>query len=168
MALERLAEATRAQGDADRALRLYAAAERVREATGEVAAEGAVADIEAYLESLRDVHGAIAVQAGWSAGWLMPQSEAIAYALSPDQGATADPRLVVAAPSSDPPPDRLTARQVEILRLLAAGKSNASIAALPVISERTVEHHITSIYQRIGANNRVEATAYALRHGLVR
>ena len=53
-----------------------------------------------------------------------------------------------------------------MLRLLATGRSNAAIAARLVLSERTVEHHIASIYRKLGVGGRVEAAAYALRHGL--
>jgi DNA-binding CsgD family transcriptional regulator/tetratricopeptide (TPR) repeat protein len=64
-------------------------------------------------------------------------------------------------------PDALTAREVQMLRLLAAGKSNRAIAAECVLSIRTVERHIANIYAKIGAHNKAEATAYAFRHGLI-
>jgi DNA-binding NarL/FixJ family response regulator len=64
-------------------------------------------------------------------------------------------------------PAGLTAREVEILRLLAAGGSIRSVADALVLSDRTVERHITNIYNKIGARNRSEATAFAARHGLV-
>ena len=64
-------------------------------------------------------------------------------------------------------PDRLTRREAEVLRLLAAGRSNREIAEELVVSARTVEHHIERIYRKIEARNRADATAYALRHGLM-
>jgi DNA-binding CsgD family transcriptional regulator len=64
-------------------------------------------------------------------------------------------------------PDGLTPREVEVLRLIAAGKSTKEIAATLVISSPTVERHITHIYEKIGARGRAEATTYALRHSLV-
>ena len=63
-------------------------------------------------------------------------------------------------------PDGLTPREVEALRLIAAGKSTKEIAAALVISEPTVERHITNLYAKIGARSRADATAYALRKGL--
>jgi pimeloyl-ACP methyl ester carboxylesterase/DNA-binding CsgD family transcriptional regulator len=63
-------------------------------------------------------------------------------------------------------PDGLTERELEILTLLASGNSNDQIAKSLVISNRTVERHISNIYQKIGAHNRAEATAYAFRHHL--
>jgi DNA-binding CsgD family transcriptional regulator len=63
-------------------------------------------------------------------------------------------------------PDRLTAREVEVLRLIAAGRSNREIGADLVLSVRTVERHITNIYTKIGARARADATVYAISHGL--
>jgi DNA-binding NarL/FixJ family response regulator len=64
-------------------------------------------------------------------------------------------------------PDGLSQREVEVLRLLAAGKTNPDIAATLSISPKTVTHHVTSILGKIGASNRTEAAAYAARTGLV-
>jgi DNA-binding CsgD family transcriptional regulator/tetratricopeptide (TPR) repeat protein len=61
-------------------------------------------------------------------------------------------------------PDGLSAREIEILRLLAAGSSNQQIADILSISVRTVERHITNLYSKIGAHGRADATAYALRY----
>ena len=64
-------------------------------------------------------------------------------------------------------PDGLSQREVEVLALLAAGKTNPAIAAALGISPKTVTHHVTSILSKIGASNRTEAAAYAVRTGLV-
>jgi len=64
-------------------------------------------------------------------------------------------------------PAGLSEREVEVLRLLAAGKTNPDIAAALSISPKTVTHHVTSILSKIGASNRTEAAAYAARTGLV-
>ena len=64
------------------------------------------------------------------------------------------------------PAPALTPREVEVLRLLAGGASNQEIAATLVISVHTVERHLANIYAKIGARRRVDATRYALRHGL--
>lgn len=67
-------------------------------------------------------------------------------------------------------PDHLTPREVEVLRLIAAGSSNRQIAEALVLSERTVERHIANIYAKIGASGRAAraaAATYALRHRLV-
>jgi DNA-binding NarL/FixJ family response regulator len=54
-----------------------------------------------------------------------------------------------------------------VLGLLAQGLSNKEIAGVLVLSDRTVERHISSLYRKIGVERRSEATAFALRHGLV-
>jgi DNA-binding CsgD family transcriptional regulator len=63
-------------------------------------------------------------------------------------------------------PDGLTAREAEVLRLVAAGRRNAEIAAALSLSPKTVERHLVNLYAKIGARNRAQATAYALRHDL--
>ena len=65
------------------------------------------------------------------------------------------------------PPSALTRREVEVLGLLAQGLSNKEIAGVLWLSDRTVERHITSLYRKIGVARRSEATAFALRHGVV-
>jgi DNA-binding CsgD family transcriptional regulator len=64
-------------------------------------------------------------------------------------------------------PDGLTQREVEILRLIAFGKSNPEIAETLYISPRTVSTHVSNILNKINAANRTEAASYANRHGLV-
>ena len=63
-------------------------------------------------------------------------------------------------------PDGLTPREVEVLRLVAAGKSNAQIAATLVLSERTVARHLSNIFTKIDVPSRTAAAAYAYEHGL--
>jgi ATP/maltotriose-dependent transcriptional regulator MalT len=64
-------------------------------------------------------------------------------------------------------PDGLTRREVEVLRLVASGMSNREISAALVLSLRTAARHVTNIYAKIGARNRADATAYAIRHNLI-
>jgi len=64
------------------------------------------------------------------------------------------------------PPGGLTARQAEVLRLLAAGMSNKEIAAELYLSPTTVERHLATVYRKLGLGGRVEATRYAVVHGL--
>jgi DNA-binding NarL/FixJ family response regulator len=67
-------------------------------------------------------------------------------------------------------PDNLTWRELDVLRLIAAGKRNAEIAVELVLSVRTVERHISNIYAKIGAEGpaaRATATAYALHQQLI-
>ena len=64
-------------------------------------------------------------------------------------------------------PAGLSDREIEVLRLLAAGKSNAVIAAELVLSVRTVERHIANIYSKTDSHGRAEATAFAYTNGLI-
>lgn len=65
-------------------------------------------------------------------------------------------------------PHGLTAREVEVLGLVAAGRSNADIAAELVLSDRTVARHLSNIFGKLGVGSRTAAAAYAFEHGLVR
>ena len=60
----------------------------------------------------------------------------------------------------------LSGREVEVLRLIAEGRSNAGIAEALVISHNTVIRHVSNIFAKTGAANRTEAARYAHRHGL--
>ena len=61
----------------------------------------------------------------------------------------------------------LTPREHEVLRLIAAGKTNKAIAAELVLSERTVDRHVSNIFTKLGLSSRAAATAYAYEHRLV-
>ena len=63
-------------------------------------------------------------------------------------------------------PAGLSRREVEVLRLLAAGDSNGEIARRLGLSPHTVERHLANIYRKLDARGRAEATAFAVRHGL--
>ena len=70
-------------------------------------------------------------------------------------------------PPSPVRPAGLSEREVEVLRLLASGKSNAVLAAELVLSVRTVERHISNIYRKTDSHGRADATAFAFTHGLM-
>ncbi len=67
---------------------------------------------------------------------------------------------------SGPLPDGLTAREGEVLRLIAEGHTNAQIAERLFVSRVTVKTHVNHILQKTGCRDRAQAVAYALRHGL--
>jgi len=70
-------------------------------------------------------------------------------------------------PKGQPTPDPLTEREEEVLRLVAKGLSNQEIAKQLVIAEVTVRTHVSNILSKLHIANRVQATLYALREGLV-
>ena len=61
----------------------------------------------------------------------------------------------------------LMSREMQVLRLVAAGKINYAIAADLVIAEKTVDRHVTNIFSKLGVSSRAAATAYAYQHRLL-
>src|SRR5205807_4356726 len=64
-------------------------------------------------------------------------------------------------------PAGLTAREVEVLRLVAQGMTDAQVAERLIVSPRTVNWHLTSIYSKLGVSSRSAATRYAIENHLV-
>ncbi len=73
----------------------------------------------------------------------------------------------IARPAAPPPGDDLTARELEVLALVARGQSNREIAASLVISEKTVKTHVSSLLSKLHQEDRTQLAIYALKHGLV-
>ena len=71
------------------------------------------------------------------------------------------------APKAPTYPAGLTAREMEVLRLVASGLTDAQVAAQLVISPRTVNTHLTSIYNKLGVDSRTAAARFAMEHRLV-
>jgi len=84
-------------------------------------------------------------------------------------GAAVDLRRLddLTAVSRSEAPGGLTAREVEVLRLVATGKTNRAVAADLCISEKTVARHLSNIFTKLGLPSRSAATAFAYEHGLV-
>lgn len=78
----------------------------------------------------------------------------------------AAPDLARLAPATAPDPHGLSRRELEVLRLVAAGDTNKAIAAALFLSERTVERHLSNIFTKLDLATRAAATAWAWRHGL--
>ena len=79
--------------------------------------------------------------------------------------AVGEPALEDLAPATEHVP--LTARELEILRAVAEGHTNARIGRQLWVTEQTVKFHLSNIYRKLGVSNRTEASRYALVHGLV-
>ena len=78
------------------------------------------------------------------------------------------PERVPAGDNQDAVVDRLTERELEVLRLLATGKSNDELAAELFVGEGTIKTHISSVLAKLGLRDRVQAVVYAYQSGLVR
>jgi two-component system response regulator NreC len=83
--------------------------------------------------------------------------------LNPSVGAA----LAAAPPAPSGPPDDLTEREVQVLRLIALGHTNAEVGAELHLSMRTVEAHRSRIQQKLKRSSRAELVRYALDHGLL-
>jgi two-component system response regulator NreC len=83
--------------------------------------------------------------------------------LNPRVGA----RLAAQPPAPSGPPDDLTERELDVLRLIALGHTNAEIAEQLYLSTRTVETHRSHIQRKLGRNTRAELVRYALEHNLM-
>jgi ATP/maltotriose-dependent transcriptional regulator MalT len=77
------------------------------------------------------------------------------------------PQATGSVKSSPTYPDGLTAREVEVLCLVAQGLSNAEIAERLIISLLTVKAHMRSLYNKLGISSRSAATRYAIEHHLL-
>jgi DNA-binding CsgD family transcriptional regulator len=180
-------------GQAEPAREAFDAARRVLDARGFVGAIG-IADIdEARHLQGTDADAAIALaeraeqrfdmlgMAPWQerAHALLAQLEPLRYPPRPPfaaaQGAPAGEASAptragsaqAGASDTAPLPAGLTAREAQVLRLLAAGRSSKRIARELALSPATVNRHVANVYAKIGAANRADATRFAVGHGLV-
>ena len=92
-----------------------------------------------------------------------------ARAVFEELGATSDVERLdaIAGGARLPRPGGLSAREVEVLRHVASGMTNRAIAKELVLSERTVAHHVSNIFTKLGVPSRAAATAYAYERGLI-
>lgn len=124
----------------------------------------AAAETQARQEELRpDLALTLLARSRLQPGRERAEAEALLYEL---EMAWVLERQPAGAGSDAHGPAGLTAREQEVLRLVAQGKTNREIAAALVISERTAINHLSHIFAKIGVENRAGATAFALRHGI--
>ncbi len=160
-----------ARDDVPRAARLLATADALLDAlhvrlepADARACQRSVERVRAQLDaSTGSARGQATFNQAWSEGRAWTLEQAIVEA---------EPLLTepVAAPIASAlarDPNALTARELDVLRLVAAGLTDAQIAERLVISRRTVSTHLTAIYSKLGVNSRAAATRHALDHQLI-
>jgi DNA-binding CsgD family transcriptional regulator len=156
--LEEMAEVVAAQGEGIWAARLWGRAEALRETIGMPIPPVFRSGYERAVEAARMQVGAKAFEAAWSEGRGMTLEQVLVAPAS---------MPTPAGRSSALSPPGLTAREVEVLRLVAQGLTDAQVAERLVISPRTVNTHLTSIYNKLGVDSRAAATRFAVEHRLV-
>ena len=143
-----------------RAARLWSTAEAMSEAFGTqlTRAGRALIDYEEQVATARQRVDEAAWTRAWAAGRAIGPGRA---ADLPDDEARPEPPAAAALPGG------LSAREIEVLRLVASGLTNADVARSLFLSTRTVDWHLSSIYTKLGVHSRTEATRFAVTHQLV-
>jgi len=164
--LEGLAAIASAQGELVWAAQQWGMSEILRETMGQLRSPAERADYESAVTDARRRLGERAFAQALAEGRAMAPEQAL-NAWPPPAGPPSpiEPLVTVLPPLTYP--DGLTAREVDVLRLVAQGMTDAQVAEQLVISPRTVNTHLTSIYGKIGVSSRSEATRYALEQRLV-
>ena len=159
--VEGLAVVVAQQGETTWAARLLAAASALRDSLGVPLPPVCRADYERSLAAARAQLGEQAFAAAWAEGQSMTWEQALA--------ARGPVKIPPTPPEKSPliAPSGLTGREVEVLRLLAQGLTDAQIAEQLVISPRTVNTHLKTIYGKIQVSSRSAATRYAFEQHLI-
>ncbi len=155
-----------ALGTPEAAARLWGAAEALREA---IVAPMFPIYREEYAQAVATARTRLRkedFEAAWAEGRAMTPAQALAAAepaaLLPPTAASS-----ISMPVSSGLPEGLTPRELEVLRWLSEGLTNAQIAEQLVVSPLTVHTHLGSIYSKLGVTSRSAATRYALDHHLI-
>jgi predicted ATPase/class 3 adenylate cyclase/DNA-binding CsgD family transcriptional regulator len=156
-----LALAASADGDPAVAATLYGAADHLYEQAGQAYDALDLKLRAAGHARLLDRLGPAAFEAACQCGRTLSEADAVALALSAAQPAP-EPAPAVTAPAAGP----LSARERQIMALLAGGASNAKIAATLFVTPNTVRTHLDRIRDKTGARNRAELTRYAMQAGI--
>ena len=168
--LEGGADVVAQQGELVRAVRLWSFAQEQREKRGCPLPPADRAPYEQALAAGRRQLSEQAFTTTWTEGRSMTVEQAVAtLGQAPLLAPTATTRELQKRSQEPRPlfPAGLTAREVEVLRLVAQGLTDAQVAERLVISPRTVNTHLTSIYNKLGVDSRTAATRYAIEHQLV-
>jgi predicted ATPase/class 3 adenylate cyclase/DNA-binding CsgD family transcriptional regulator len=167
--LEGTAATAFAQGAVARAVQLLAAAAALREAAGAPLAPLPQREQAQLLAAARTTLGEGAWDAAWREGWATPLDapmQTVQTAACDGPGAAEAPREPPAQQQKPVYPAGLTAREVEVLALVAQGMTDTQVAKALVVSPRTVNAHLSSIYSKLGVTSRTAAARFAFEHQL--
>jgi len=169
--LHQLGTLAQAQNQSKRVVRLFASAAALRASAGGLGSHTTTTPAE-QAQAIATARVALSEEAFnilWMEGQAMSLEQAIDFALS-TPGEVENIRLAegkkTATPRSLTHLAGLTAREIEVLRLLVEGLPYAEIADKLVISRRTVNAHMTSIFSKLGVTTRAAATRFAIDHAL--
>jgi DNA-binding CsgD family transcriptional regulator len=175
--LEGLAGVAQGQGQPLSAARLYGAAAALRNAIGAPLPPTDRVSYERMVDNLRVQLDAATFEAAWAEGQAFTLEQAIAAAeqvnvreqIPPTSQSSTSvaPPTFPQAPASRGNPSGLTAREIEVLRLVTLGLTSTQIAEQLMISPRTADAHLRSIYSKLGVTSRSAATRSAIEHKLV-
>ena len=155
-------------GSALWAARLWGTANALRESIGAPLRSFERGINEWGVATIRAQLGEEAFAAAWTEGRAMtPQQSFMAREPVTLHEQVPVSRPTISSKAASPHPAGLTAREVEVLRLVSQGLTDAQVAEQLVISRRTVNWYLTSIYSKIGVSSRSAATRYAMEHTLV-
>ena len=157
--LEGMACVIAAEQASGRAARLFGAGRALREAGGYYYLPEEDAFREPYLKAARSRLGEASWEAAFAEGQAMGFDEAVDYALSED-GSSMIASRTPEQTSAIPRPSALTRREREVAKLVARGLTNRQIAEGLVLSERTVENHVSNILKKLKLSSRSEVAAW--------
>jgi DNA-binding CsgD family transcriptional regulator len=164
--LVELGEVVAARRQLDWAAQLWGASEALRDACGIPIPLIELADYERSVSAARVHLGEKAFAAAWAEGRSLTPEQALAAKGQKLSLQEASHRVPTALTQPLTYPDGLTAREVEVLRLVAKGLTDAQVGETLVISPRTVHAHLSSIYNKLAITSRSAATRYAIEHHL--
>ncbi|HEY4386838.1 MAG TPA: LuxR C-terminal-related transcriptional regulator [Ktedonobacteraceae bacterium] len=149
-------------------VRLFACAHALRETMGEPVPPIDRLEYDNLLASVRAQLDQATFQAAWAQGLNLSAEQALTEPEEMEKAATTPKEPDhTSPPPADPMLVELTRRELDVLRLLAEGMTNAQIAKQLVLSTVTVNSYLRTIYSKLGVSTRTAATRYALDHHLI-
>ncbi len=167
--LQGLAVALTAQAQPLAAARLWGAAAAILQNSVTTLPRVLRASVERAQARARSQLGELVFAQALAEGRTMTAEQALAWqpAIPPQEAHLSTHASPTAPTRPDPSPAGLTPREVEVLRLVAQGLTDAQVAERLVISYRTVTTHLSSIYNKLGSNSRAAAARFAAEHQLL-